>query len=591
MVLRRIGAVPQCIRFLLGQKNVLDNCCVTSDGKNRQAAESSFSSFFSNLFETSSYPPRWECGAWSSLEGWMHIAADIGIFASYFAIPAIMLYMLKQHGKMPLKSLLMLFSAFILLCGTGHLLEAIIFYWPAYRLAGILKVATAIVSIVTAASMVRVLPEVLKLAGLISKNLELQKADLAKSEFLANMSHEIRTPMTAILGYAELLLESSSESERTVYARTIRRNGEHLLAVLNDILDLSKIEAGKLEVEHIPCELPSLVRDVIELQSVRAESKRLSLKSSISANCPRYIMADPVRLRQVLLNLVGNAIKFTEIGGVEIRLDCVHAQPLGDELRISVVDSGIGMNDEQLSKAFTAFSQADSSTSRRFGGTGLGLAISRRLMELMGGTILIDSGDGLGSTFTVVIPITNDASLPNAPNIQNKTGLEEEYDYCPLPDHSAATAVELAQKKSSESAKLLAGRRILLAEDGIDNQRLISHVLRKSGATVEVAENGAIAVEWLLERHSKFDVVLMDMQMPVLDGYMATEKLRREGYTGPIIALTAHAMAGDRLRCLEAGCDEYLTKPVDRQAIVDTIFRLTTSSSPKIDSTSEQVGS
>lgn len=506
----------------------------------------------------------------------MHIAADIGIFASYFAIPAILLYTLRYHKKLPFKSLLILFSAFILLCGAGHLLEAVIFYWPAYRLAGLLKVATAVVSIVTAASMIKILPEALKLPGLMSKNVALQKADMAKSEFLANMSHEIRTPMTAILGYAELLLESNSESERTEYARTIRRNGEHLLAVLNDILDLSKIEAGKLEVEQIPCDLPSLVRDVIELQSVRAESKQLTLKSSISANCPHSITADPVRLRQVLLNLVGNAIKFTEIGGVEVRLDCVTTRERTEELRISVVDSGIGMSNEQLSKAFTAFSQADNSTTRRFGGTGLGLAISKRLMELMGGTILVDSEEGLGSTFTVVIPVNRDHLLSTDSDDSSGVEIEEEYQFDAAGGAEKCDAADDQRSDERDASTVLSGRRILLAEDGIDNQRLIAHLLRRSGASVEVADNGAIAVDCLLSRANDFDIVLMDMQMPVLDGYKATRKLRTEGYVGPIIALTAHAMAGDRFRCLEAGCDEYLTKPVNRNAIIDMVFRLTT---------------
>lgn len=505
----------------------------------------------------------------------MHIIADIGIFASYFAIPTILFCALWRHHKLPYKSLLVLFSTFILLCGASHLLEAMIFYWPAYRLAGLLKIATAVVSMITALSLIRIVPEALKLPGLMSRNVELRKADLAKSEFLANMSHEIRTPMTAILGYAELLLESNSESERTDYARTIRRNGEHLLTVLNDILDLSKIEAGKLEVEHVACDIPSLIRDVIELQGVRAESKKLSLKTSISASCPLTVMADPVRLRQVLLNLVGNAIKFTEFGGVEVRLHSVTTNQGTDELRISIVDSGIGMDNEQLCNAFIAFSQADSSTSRRFGGTGLGLAISRRLMELMGGTILVESEEGLGSTFTVVLPISTETASSSITSPPDRVEMEEEYKF----DVQKAESQELMEDETGvtkpEQAASLTGCRVLLAEDGIDNQRLIAFLLRKSGATVDVAENGAIAVDQLLNLGNQYDVVLMDMQMPVLDGYKATRKLRTGGYAGPIVALTAHAMAGDRFRCLEAGCDDYMTKPVDRKLLVQTISRLT----------------
>lgn len=555
---------------------MIENCCLDRDGAARQAAESTLSSFFSNLFDTSSYPPRWECGAWSSLEGWLHIFADIGIFASYFAIPAIMLYTLRYHKQLPFKPLLLLFSAFILLCGTGHLLEAVIFYWPAYRLAGILKLATAIVSIVTAVSMIKILPEALKLPGLMSKNAELRKADLAKSEFLANMSHEIRTPMTAILGYAELLLESKSEAERTECAETIRRNGQHLLTVLNDILDLSKIEAGKLEVEHISCDIVALLKDVVELHSVRAEGKQLWLRTTISSDCPTIVKADPVRLRQVLLNVLGNAIKFTEQGGVEIEVYVHRDSNNISELRISCVDSGIGMNNDQLAKLFSAFTQADNSTSRKFGGTGLGLAISKRLMELMGGTILVQSEIGLGSTFTVVLPFTEDTIRNGSADLSGNGRAPESRDHFELEDLSAAESKESKSSKAAVVTTRLDGCSILLAEDGIDNQRLISHILRKSGAQVEIADNGKVAVDLLLSRPGEFDIVLMDMQLPILDGYQATRALRTEGFYGPIIALTAHAMAGDRSKCLEAGCDDYLTKPVDRVAIVDTIYRLVT---------------
>jgi len=387
-------------------------------------------------------------------------------------------------------------------------------------------------------------------------------AAAVKSAFLANMSHELRTPMTAILGFAEMLEQMVGDPECLDAIHIIRRNGEHLIEIINDILDLSKIEAGRLEVERLPCSAIEIVSEVISLMRVRSEAKGLSLDAGYSGPIPERIVTDPTRLRQALLNLVANAIKFTEVGGVNvlIRLDDKSAdQP---RLRFDVCDTGIGMTDEQISRLFRPFTQADSSMARRFGGTGLGLTISRRLVEMLGGTISVKSDQDLGSTFSMTVetgPLDQQRML--------------EY---PTRDLDCGAGVP---KAFCEIRRL--NCRILLAEDGPDNQRLIGFALKKAGATVEVVENGLLAFERIMgsapadavddSALPPIDVVVMDMQMPVLDGYGATRKLREAGYRGPIVALTAHAMAGDREKCLAAGCDEYATKPIDRKQLIDLI--------------------
>jgi signal transduction histidine kinase/ActR/RegA family two-component response regulator len=391
-----------------------------------------------------------------------------------------------------------------------------------------------------------------------------ESASQAKSDFLANMSHEIRTPMTAILGYAELLLEDGElvrAPERRVDAiRTIMRNGDHLLGIINDILDLSKIEAGKMLVENVPVSLIQVLEDVRSLMQVKASAKGLSLTYCFGTSVPDSILTDPTRLRQVLVNLVGNAVKFTEAGSV--RIECQFIKGSAPKLQFDVIDTGLGMTPKQIDNLFRPFTQADTSTTRRFGGTGLGLTISRRLAQALGGDVeVVNSNQGQGTQIRLSIAATFSKDVAWIRPVE------------------ASNVTNAGPKKSKEivpSAGELIGIRVLLAEDGPDNQRLISFILRKAGAEVKIVENGRLAVEAALaarDHGETFDVILTDMQMPEMDGYEATALLRAAGYRGPIIALTAHAMAGDRQRCISAGCDDFATKPINRSALIETVRR------------------
>jgi signal transduction histidine kinase/CheY-like chemotaxis protein len=385
-------------------------------------------------------------------------------------------------------------------------------------------------------------------------------ANAAKSSFLANMSHEIRTPMTAILGYIDLLLpEGVPQQERETHAEVVRRNGAHLLSLINDILDASKIESGRLEIERLPCSPAREVLDTVRLFENAAARKGLSLTAGATGLFPEKIVGDPTRIRQILSNLVSNAIKFTERG--EIHLDLRMSTPADvHEPRIcfSVRDTGIGMTPEQIVNLFTPFTQADASTTRRFGGTGLGLSISRSLAELMGGTLVVKSTPGAGSAFTFTLPTGRLDGV--------KLG-----DALRLPDSTPQTTPGTSAQPPADQRAELCGSRILLVEDGQDNSRLIRWMLERAGAQVRVASDGRQAVNQLTGADgNKIDLVLMDMQMPVMDGYEATGTLRKLGWSKPIIALTAHSLSEDRQKCLDVGCDDFATKPVDRAALIQT---------------------
>lgn len=366
-----------------------------------------------------------------------------------------------------------------------------------------------------------------------------EAANRAKSEFLANISHEIRTPMNAILGFAEVIRDPSlGEEQRSEYIATIRRNGEHLMSLLNDVLDFSKIEAGAITVERLRVSIASVLDDTASLMRLRCQGKGLSLRVEIAPETPEVILADPTRLRQILLNLLGNAIKFTDQGTITLRCVPVSSR----QVAIEVQDTGIGISEQDRARLFRPFTQADMTVTRRFGGTGLGLAISRRLARLMEGDLSVRSAVGTGSTFTLTLPLDRPTETQ--------------------PSDPARAATD---------PSVLVGRRVLIVDDAPDNQLLVRHLLTRRGMTCELAGDGSVAVR--LASEQPFDAILMDMQMPVVDGYTATRRLRNAGVTAPIIALTANAQPEDRQRSLDAGCNCHLLKPIHAEALIDTLAR------------------
>lgn len=382
--------------------------------------------------------------------------------------------------------------------------------------------------------------------ALLEAKQEAERLAQTRTEFLANMSHEIRTPMNGVLGMLNLLKETPLSDEQRDLLGTAETSAKHLLEILNDILNLAKIEAGQMKLERTPTDLKQLVRETCDMARPQARLKGLLLREELPYDKELYAYADPTRLRQILLNLLSNAIKFTEQGEVVARLVCLSAGAEQFRLRFEVQDTGIGIPPEKQAQIFEPFHQADGSTTRKYGGTGLGLAISRKLVELMGGSMGVQSEVGKGSCFW--FELTLSASEP--------------------PAH-----VQLEQEMRASEPTALTGLRVLVAEDNYVNQKVIRRTLEKWGVVVEIAENGQEALEWLAR--APFHLVLMDCQMPLMDGYEATRRIRAyeapRGLHLPIIALTANALEGDREKCLECGMDDYLTKPINPDLLWDKL--------------------
>ncbi|GHT22300.1 hypothetical protein FACS189419_04650 [Planctomycetales bacterium] len=411
-----------------------------------------------------------------------------------------------------------------------------------------------------------------------------ETAARSKSYFLANMSHEIRTPMNAVLGFADILgrrlISICGQEQREDNQQTIdlmERSANDLLTIIGDILDFSKVDAGLLEVESVPTNPRAIVNDVSSLLQPKLEAKPdVQFQTAVGDNVPDWVFCDPTRLRQILCNICGNAIKFSERGSVlfkcqhlvledtdttrnEIRKNygnidfsrIIQSEPKQKIalLQFIVRDDGIGIPLDQKSKLFLPFTQADTSTTRRFGGTGLGLSTAKRLTELLGGDITVVSEEGYGSTFTLTLPVTVVSYEAERNNSYSGIVLLNDYE------------------------KPLFGLRVLVVDDGKVNQIVMTKQLEDSGAAVSIAENGKIALDLVIANPSSYDIILMDMQMPVMDGYEATFRLRQRGYKQPIIAVTAHALTGDCEKTLKVGCNGYITKPVDRHKLIDMILR------------------
>ena len=380
-------------------------------------------------------------------------------------------------------------------------------------------------------------------------------ANLAKTAFLANMSHEIRTPMGAILGFTELLIaKDQTEEQKLKTISTIRRNGQHLLYIIDEILDISKVEAGHLETESVEVNFPVLLNDIHALLRIQAQNRALVLNFFMEGSLPEFILSDSIRVRQILTNIIGNAIKFTEKGKITVYASWEMTQ-LSDVglLRMLVSDTGIGIGERISEKLFQPFAQVDNSTTRKFGGTGLGLALSRKIAQAMGGDVVLSSSEpGRGSTFEITIKTQ---CKPGTRWVEKLHQVEE------------------AQKTKAQTEKQsLKNKKILVVDDSPDNQTVIGFFLGAAGAQVDYADNGAEGVEKAMS--GNYNVVLMDIQMPELDGYEATKQLRSLGFKTPIVALTAHALKEERERCLSVGCTDHFTKPVDRTKLISLVNRL-----------------
>lgn len=377
-----------------------------------------------------------------------------------------------------------------------------------------------------------------------------EAANRAKSLFLANMSHEIRTPMTAILGYTELMENPSiSAEDRQRYLSIIQQNGDALMALISDVLDLSRIEAGQVRVDRQPCELPTLMKDVLNSHLLRAKQKDIRLSLQYMNAVPAEVLTDAFRLRQILSNLIGNAIKFTQNGGVDVRVQWEDG--LQSVLHVEIADTGIGIPEAALPNVFEPFSQVDESHTRRFGGSGLGLAIARQLSRSLGGNISVSSKVGEGSVFQLHIQTL---AAESSKRVQ--------------PEQALA-----AEMKSQRLPAIRATGRVLVVDDNQVNRLLVMRVLSQSGFVVAEADNGLEALKCFADEDD-FDLIVLDMQMPIMDGFEAAAELRTRGFTGPILALTANVMAEDRRRCLEAGCDEFLGKPIRARHLLDACVRV-----------------
>jgi signal transduction histidine kinase/ActR/RegA family two-component response regulator len=525
--------------------------------------------FFTKLFQTD-FMPHAHCYLWKGEVLWLAVIADLLIFLAYLSIPFLLVRLVRIRPDLSFNGIFYLFSAFIVLCGLTHAMSILTLWTPIYRAEGLLKLLTGIVSLGTAYQLGKLMPIIRTYpsprdlseanARLVELNEQLEsriaqrteelarardaalEANEAKSWFLAAMSHEIRTPLNGVIGAVRLLADTRTTAEQKELLSAAQLSGQALLSVIQDALDFSKIEAGKLTIERAPLSLKQLVEDSLSVVQGQAMAKKIVLRHSLHPDLAELVEGDNTRLRQVLLNLLSNAIKFTDHGSVEVAV-----RPSGGtNIEFSVSDTGIGISDKNRDRVFEAFTQVETNASRRHGGTGLGLAICKRLVELMGGSIQLESEPGKGSTFRFALPMPIANSRPEIGEMV-------------LPPNPSPC-----------------GHHILVAEDNAVNQLVIRKLLEKLGYTVDLAGDGVEVVK--AAQAKQYALILMDCQMPNQDGYTATREIRRiERSKGvartPILALTANVVAGIREQCLAAGMDDYLSKPVSEELLAQVLAR------------------
>lgn len=542
--------------------------------------------FLRNLLNTDGFMPRWECGEWTEPHGWLHIVSDLMIFGAYFAIPLALWYFIaiKKH-QVPFSLLFVLFGSFILSCGVTHLIDATLFWQPWYRLSGIIKLITALVSWTTVLVLFRLLPRALALPGveqlnkqlhaemeqrrqaederekmLISERAAREQAEQAgrmKEEFVATLSHELRTPLNAILGYITLMREEEEGNDELLKKiEVIERNALAQKHLIEDLLDTNRIITGKLRLDVQLVDLGSMIEAALDTLRPQAFSKGVRL-GKVTDSSPILVRGDPARLQQVLWNLVNNAIKFTPSGGrVEVVLERVNSH-----VEVSVSDTGIGIEPDQLANIFERFTQVDSSSTRRYGGLGLGLAISKTLVEMHGGTILAKSpGKGKGATFRVSLPL---------PALHAETGVA-------LPRRHPHTSTPHSSMPAMPAMPRLDGLKLLVVDDDADSRELLKIALGQAGAEVHAASSAQEALS--MAERMPLDVLISDIGMPEMDGLEMIARLRSHATCAnrdiPAVALTAFAATEDRKRALLAGFDTFLSKPVDPGEVVAVISRM-----------------